>query len=630
MRVFSRLFILLTLLITNICLASGLESYQAAKNALAKSDFSQYQNHAKSMGDYVLKPIIESEYLLKRFDQLSPKTIEQFLNENSDLYPSNAIRTKYLNQLLRQKNVNKFQEFYKKDTNNIDLECHFINNTINSKNIEPEKDNRIEQLWLTASSRPDSCSPVFKTWQQAGKLTNQRVWDRIEIAIDRSRYNLASFLARNYLQKKQKAIAELWINVRRNPVKELSSARFSSTDFAGKIIADGLEQIARENPKQAVQIWDKLKSSNPSLKKFDPQIFAGIGFRAAINHQPNATIYMRKASFEDENIRQWAVRTALREGKWQDVLNFYDRFTDEEKTSVDWRYWQARALENTADKTQAELVYQEIAGQRDYYSFLAADKIATAYQMNNHPITTPTEQLENTRAFKAAKELYYVEDVIDMRRQWQWAIRDLEYTQLLAAAKIASNWNFHDRAIITAGKARYFDDVDLRFPVIHKSPILNSAKDNKLPQSYVYGIMRQESAFMEDVRSSAGAMGLMQIMPATGKLIWKKQKKPGYRSSRLLNPNENIAAGSFYLRDMLNIFDGNYAMATAAYNAGPSRPKKWRATRNLDADIWIENIPFKETRGYVKNVMAYKAIYDHQLGNSNQRISELLLKVNAR
>jgi len=552
------------------------------------------------------------------------------LQNNSDVYSSNVIRTKYLNQLLRQNNVNKFQQYYKKDTNNIDLECHFINNTINSQNIDAQQDERIEQLWLTANSRPDSCSPVFKTWNKAGKLTNERIWGRIEIAINRKRYKLASFLARNYLSKKQKAVAELWIEVRRNPDKKLSSTQFSSTELAGKIIADGLEQVARENPSKAVQIWGRLKSSNQSLKKFDPDVFAGIGFRAAINHQPNATSYMRKASFADENVRKWAVRTALREGEWQDVLDFYDRLNDEEKSSVDWRYWQARALEQLDQQANANAVYNEISGQRDYYSFLAADKVNTDYKMNKNPITAPTEHLANSRAFQAAKELYYVEDATEMRRQWQWAIRDLEYTDLLAAAKIASNWNFHDRAIITAGKARYFDDVDLRFPVIHKSTVQGSAKTNKLPESYVYGIMRQESAFIENVKSSAGAMGLMQIMPATGKLIWKKQKKKNYRSSRLLNPNENIAAGSFYLRDMLNTFNGNYAMATAAYNAGPSRPKKWRPNRSLEADIWIENIPFKETRRYVKNVMTYKAIYDHQLGNKNQRISQLIPKVNAR
>ena len=627
-----RVIITITILLCQInhfSFASQTESYLSARAALSNSDYDKYRKYYKKIDGYSLKPVLESDYILKRFDQLNSKVIESFLDDNADIYTSNAVRTRYLNSLLKQNNVNKFQQFYSKDTNNVDLECHFINNSINSKHISAEKDQRIEQLWLTASSRPGSCTPVFNTWNKAGKLTNQRVWERVELAINGSRYRLASFLAKNHLSKKQQAIADLWITVRKNPSKKLSSTRFSSTDFAAKIIADGLEQVARENPSKALQIWGKLKAANSSLKKFDPQVFAGIGFRAAINHQPDATSYMRKASFKQQKVREWAMRTALREGQWQDVLDFYDRLTDEEKNSLDWRYWQARALEKTGQSQLAKDVFRTISGERDFYSFLAADKIDSDYKMNNNPITVPTEQLESTRAFQAAKELYYVEDVNEMRRQWQWAIRHLDNTQLQAAAKIASNWNFHDRAIITAGKARYFDDVDLRFPVIHKNTVLNNAKKQGLPESYVYGIMRQESAFIEDVRSSAGAMGLMQIMPATGRLIWKKQKKPGYHASRLLKPNENIAAGSFYLRDMLNTFNGHYAMATAAYNAGPNRPKQWRPTRRLDADIWIENIPFKETRGYVKNVLEYKAVYDHQLGNKMQRISKLLPEINA-
>ena len=496
------------------------------------------------------------------------------------------------------------------------------------KRLTSEVDEQIEKLWLTASSRPDSCDPLFKKWDRLGNLSQQRVWDRIDIAMNRGRFRLARFLAKNYLSKKEAAIVDLWVEVRKKPANKLNSTKFSSTELAGKIIADGLEQVAREDPANAENIWRKLKAGNKALRIYDPQVYAGIGFRAAINHKPNASKYMEKASFDEEKVRHWAMRTALREKNWPKVLEFFPRLSDQERTSVDWRYWQARALEKTGKSILAETIYKEIASQRDYYSFLAADKVQLDYKMNNNPITAPTSQLENSRAFKMAKELYQVEDASYMRRQWQWAIRDLDNTDLQAAAKIASGWGFHDRAIITAGKARYFDDVDLRFPLIHKNFVLDQAKRNNLPQSYVYGIMRQESAFIENVKSSAGALGLMQIMPATGKLIWKKQKKPNYRSFKLLDPETNITAGSFYLRDMLNLFDEHYAMATAAYNAGPRRPKQWQGNESMDADIWIENIPFKETRGYVKNVLAYKAIYDHKLG-TQKRISKLLPKVNA-
>lgn len=605
------------------------KNYHDAKLALAKQDYAAYHTHLDRMGDYLLKPLVEAEYLLDRMDSVNGSYLERFVNENADVYTSNHVRIAYLNRLLETDDRETYLRLYTSDVNDVRLECHYLDYWLAENEINDETDLKIEQLWLTANSRPDSCSPLFKKWRGLGKMTSDRIWGRIDIAMAKGRYQLARYLAREYLPTRQKNNVELWIEVKSQPSQKLRSTRFSSTPLAGKIIADGMEEMSRTNPADADHLWRELKNSNESLGIFESQVYAGIGFRAAINHKVNATDYLKKASFDDEKVRLWAIRSAAREQDWQAILDFFPHLHEAEKTAVDWRYWQARALENTGNKDLARAIFTEISTQRDYYSFLAADRVDRDYQMNNRPITESTQALENSRAFKIAKELYQVEDASYMRRQWQWAIRNLDSKNLKAAAKIASNWGFHDRAIITAGKARYFDDVDLRFPLIHEHAVLSQAKYNKLPQAYVYGIMRQESAFIENVRSSAGALGLMQIMPDTGKLIWKKQKKSNYRSSNLLDPLTNIAAGSFYLRDMLNQFDEHYAMATAAYNAGPRRPKKWRAGHAIDADIWIENIPFKETRGYVKNVLTYKAIYDHKLGHKNERISQLLPKVNA-
>ena len=625
---------LVTLLFCSAAVISGSllaspHSYHAAKKALAKQHYDQYHAHLNRMGDYVLKPLVESQYLLQRLDSGDFGDVESFLENNADSYSTNSLRTAYLNKLLRKNDKKRFQQVYKDDVNDISLECSYLSYWLGDNEIDSKHDQRIEQLWLSASSRPDSCSIVFEKWNMLGKLSRARVWKRIDLSMSKGRYQLASYLAKKYLPAKEKNIIDLWIEVKKNPSKKLSSTRFLSTASAGKIIADGLEEIARADPAKADTLWTSLKSSNTALSAFDSKVYAGIGFRAAINHQPNATNYLKKASFELEKVRHWAIRSALREQDWQAIIDFFAQLTETEQNSVDWRYWQARALEQVGKTKLANKIYKEISTQRDYYSFLAADRINTDYQMNNRPITQPTGELENSRAFQMARELYAVEDASYMRRQWQWAIRDLDNENLKAAAKIASNWGFHDRAIITAGKAKYYDDVDLRFPLIHSKAIAKQAQRNKLPQAYIYGIMRQESAFIENVKSSAGALGLMQIMPSTGKLIWKKQKKSGFRSSKLLDPDTNIAAGSFYLRDMLNLFGNHYALATAAYNAGPGRPKKWRAGNAMDADIWIENIPFRETRGYVKSVLAYKAIYDHKLGNKKNRISELLPKVDA-
>lgn len=603
--------------------------YKNAKQALIEQNYDGYYKHLDRMGDYILRPLVESKYLMARIDSVKPSEIEHFLGEYSDSYPSNQLRIAYLNHLLANKDKRRFVASYRTEVNDISLECDYLNFWLSENQLNDDTDKRIEQIWLSASSRPDSCSPLFKRWRNLGRLSGERVWARIDLAMAKGQYSLARYLAREHLSTRQQDNVDLWIDVKQDPAKKLSSTRFSNTALAGKIIANGLEEIARADAAEADRLWAQMKNKNKALGIFESQVYAGIGFRAAINHQPNTTKYMKKASFDQEKVRLWAMRSAAREQDWNAITEFFTRLDESEQAAPDWRYWQARAFENVGQKSRAHAIFKEISTQRDYYSFLAADRVGSEYQMNNRPITEPTEELEHLRAFQMARELYRVEDATHMRRQWQWAIRNLDTRNLKMAAKIASNWGFHDRAIITAGKARYFDDVDLRFPLIHRNTVINQARHNQLPQAYVYGIMRQESAFIENVKSPAGALGLMQIMPSTGKLIWKKQKRRNYRSTRLLDPQTNIAAGSFYLRDLLNLFDEHYALATAAYNAGPGRPKKWRTNYSIDADIWIENIPFRETRRYVKNVLTYKAIYDHKLGNKDQRISQLLPKINA-
>lgn len=226
-----------------------------------------------------------------------------------------------------------------------------------------------------------------------------------------------------------------------------------------------------------------------------------------------------------EKVRHWAIRAALWDGDWKDVLHFYDKLSDDEQASLDWRYWQARALEQLNKKKKAKTIYKQIAQQREYYSFLAADQLGARYRLNDKSIKASTKTLAKSRAFKIAKELAEMKEPSLMRRQWQWAVHDLKGDELLAAAKLAQKWGLHDRAIFTAARAKHFDDLKLRFPVVYKKLVSEQAKLKQLPIAYIYGIMRQESAFMEKVRSPAGALGLMQIMPGDGARDLQKAKK---------------------------------------------------------------------------------------------------------
>jgi soluble lytic murein transglycosylase len=217
---------------------------------------------------------------------------------------------------------------------------------------------------------------------------------------------------------------------------------------------------------------------------------------------------------------------------------------------------------------------------------------------------------------------------LDARRLWWYKSQRLEHSELLAAARLAEKWGCHDVAIFTAARAKHWNDIELRFPLAYKEQVLKHAANAELSPSLVYGVIRRDSAFRAKVSSKAGARGLMQIMPKTGRMLARKLKHRWRSAAQLFQPEINLRYGTTYLKQLSDRFDNNLAMVAAAYNAGPHRVERWRPkTQSLPADIWVEAIPFNETRRYVKAVLAYMSIYNHRLGGEAFRIDNVIADI---
>jgi soluble lytic murein transglycosylase len=223
---------------------------------------------------------------------------------------------------------------------------------------------------------------------------------------------------------------------------------------------------------------------------------------------------------------------------------------------------------------------------------------------------------------RRAYELLFLDQINDARKEWLLATAHMDTRQLQLSAVLAHHWGWHDRAIFTTARSGEFDDMDLRFPMVYQDQVDVVARRHKLEAAWVYGIMRQESAFMFDARSPAGALGLMQLMPSTASMTAKLLKSPMKNTLELLDVDRNLDLGSAYLRQLADQFNGNQVLATAAYNAGPSRAKGWLARGEYPADVWIEIIPFRETREYVKRVLAYTTIFEQRLTDQSTPISQ--------
>ena len=344
-----------------------------------------------------------------------------------------------------------------------------------------------------------------------------------------------------------------------------------------------------------------------------------------------AYAHLSKANSDDEETKEATVRAALLEQNWQHVNTALALLTASERQQPKWQYWQARALQATGKQEQANQVYKALAKDRSFYGFMAADTVNIPYQIIDLPVkfaeadlTKLSEQIE----FKASHEFKTINLDLEARRQWQFAIKNLPKEKLLLAAKLAQHWHWDQLAITTLVKADYWDDMALRFPLSYLAEVQASADKHKLDSALIYGLMRQESMLDRVAVSSAGAKGLMQLLPETAKTVARTLHEPWQSESDLFKPDLNINYGSYYFKDLLNRFGGHISVAGAAYNAGPNRAKKWLPTlAPVPADIWIETIPFKETRKYVATVLSYGIIYQSRLKKSNLKLKDLLQNI---
>lgn len=586
----------------------------------------------KILRHYALYPYLEYARLKHSLNNASNNEIAHFLEHNSDTPLAPLLRSRWLNVLASRKDWNSYLTFYTPQSN-ISRQCHYLQALIHTGKKQ-RAFSQIEPLWLYGKSRPKACDPVFKAWRQAGLLTTELLWRRIELAMNRGQIKLASYLKKS-LPAKDRPWVETWIRVHNKPQLALTDPGLKKKHVKRqKMLLDAAYRQIRKDPLAAVDYWKKLQKRFRFTVLEQHLVNRKLALWLTRNEDPIAAKFMADLNpcTHDTKLQEALVRSALLHGDWIQVISRIERMPAEELQSERWQYWLARTLEQTGQQEEADELYGKLAAERSYYGFLAADHIGKAYRFapgRSEIQKDVTDAITGNPAVARARELLALNRWVDARREWRFATQDLSPDAYIAAAELAQSWGWHDQAIFTLAKSDYWDDLDLRFPLEHKRDVQHYAGKNKLDMSWVYGVIRQESAFNASVRSYAGAVGLMQLMPATARYVAKKllKKKKSPRHRDLITPATNIELGTTYLADVLSDLGENPVLATAAYNAGPHRVKRWMPKSRLAADIWVELIPFKETRGYVQRVFTYAAIYDHRLQRRPIRLSERMLPV---
>jgi soluble lytic murein transglycosylase len=410
-------------------------------------------------------------------------------------------------------------------------------------------------------------------------------------------------------------------------------AQRADNELSHQQLAYAIERITYRDPELALQLWNGLDDAYAFPASLRNATRRHIALWTARDNLPGAYDLLTGLPLEaqDEEVMRWRARVSLRAERWTDLLNDIAMMTTGERDSEQWQYWRGIALARSGRGPGAAAVLEPLAAERTYYGFLAADELEVPYALSDEALEADEALLgvmSRRLDLQRARELFLVGLDSRGRSEWDEAIAGLSDREKIQAAVLAHRWGWHSRAIATAASAGHYDDLALRYPLPFRQSFEQYASAASITTTWALGIARSESLFMRDVRSRAGAIGLMQLMPATGRQVAREIKLPYTGLDTLTDPNHNIRLGTSYLGSMAARYDGNHVLATAAYNAGPHRVDRWLPRASvIDARIWIENIPFNETREYVRRVLAAETIFHWRMTGEVRRLSDTLPQV---
>jgi soluble lytic murein transglycosylase len=606
------------------------ESYNA-KNETALADDVAELNEQQ----YLLAPYADYWLMLLRLDAAETDEVQNFLTNYGNYPFAERLRGEWLKKLGKQQDWQGFFEQYpnfkREDTA---VQCYALFGKSIAEGAGADIATQTRKLWMTTTDLPASCNPLFDAMQKAGALTSDDLWDRFRLALQNGKLPLAKSIAGRIADFDEKDLKLLDIAnqtpktllddkatvVKSGRKKTATKVSASFKTRAGiEVNLFALDRLARSNVPEAVELLEQLQNKfNGTDRAF---AWSRVAYHAARKHDPQALEYyaLAKNTSLDKEQLAWKVRAALREQNWDVVDATISLMPSEQQQEGAWRYWKGRALNEKGSIVEANKILGPLSTERHYYGWLAAEDVESTignvdqeYKVSDVEITAIASQ----PAIKRSLELQKLGMRWEAKAEWVWATRNFDDKQLLAAAAYAMRQEWYDIAIATADNTKQLHDFNLRYPTPYRNLFRAAAENEGVDEAWIYGLARQESRFMHHAKSGVGAAGLMQIMPATAKWAAKRMGLDGYHNDLIHDLTTNVGIGTYYIRYTFELMNGQAVMATAAYNAGPSRAKRWLASEPMEAAVYIETIPFAETRSYVQKVMANAQMYAPRLGRS--------------
>ena len=593
------------------------EIFLAARDAVRSGDNARLGRYVTQLNGHVLQPYAESWLVRQRLEDAAAEDVRAFLAREQGNLVADQVRREWLKTLGKKQRWELFQSEYPLLVNNdSEIACYALQARWQLKDESALVEVRAQ--WNQPRDLPEGCVPLIQALIADGQLTSRHVWERIRALLEAGATTTAWHTA-EYLSSREALDRGQLFATAAGPKNYLDR---KGPDYTRRNVREltmfAVHRLARNDPQAAAAYWDKKLRAKFSAEE-NAYVWGQLALHAARRNLPEALkwyIEAGDAALSEEQFA-WRMRAALRRENWKEVQVTANKMSPLQRNEPAWIYWRGRAAQALGDPVGARALFALVAGEHHFYARLAAEEMGLSFAVPAKGYTPTGGELAAVArqpGFQRALALYRVGLRFESAREWIWSIRGMDDKQLLAAAEFALQNDMFDRAINTADKTLAVHDFSVRYLAPHRDSLAGGARAQQLEEAWVLGLVRQESRFISGIKSSAGAAGLMQLMPATAKWVAKRMGMKDYSWSRVTEADVNAALGTYYLRHVLDDLDGNPVLAAAAYNAGPGRARRWRETRSLEGAIYAETIPFNETRDYVKKVMSNTMYYAAMLG----------------
>ena len=623
-----KLVLIILLLVPAVAFANQDDDFITAREAFRKGDVYLLERMAERLKNSPLEPYLTYYQLHMHLDDKDSSAIKQFLARPEDTPIIDQFRGEWLKYLGKHQRWDEFAAEYPRLINeDAEMNCYVLQLRERTDEIAALRDARIK--WFSGAGQPESCATLFELAAEKKIINEQDIWTRIRLALETGNVSLAKQLAIK-LPKKYAFSTTGLDQASSNPDRYLSKSKWDKNSESQRLIAlFALHRLAKQSPRLAYARWQKLAPAFPDAEQ---HYFLGwLAYEAARGEDPLALEWYKEAgdALLNETQLAWRARAALRAQDWHEVWTSITAMTIRQQQESTWRYWKGRALKELGRRADAELVFTELSHEYNFYGQLASEELGTAPAAGIVTVSFQTSKeelnaMQSLPGIQRTLELYRMDLRVEASKEWAWAIKKFDDKQLLVAAELARRNEMYDRSINAAEHTTVLHDFNLRYPAPFRETMQGRLRENGLEEAWVYGLMRQESRFANKAKSEVGAAGLMQIMPATAKWVARKMGMRDYRSALIHETEVNLKLGTYYMKNVLSSFDNNAVLASAAYNAGPARARQWRAEKSLEGAIYVETIPFDETREYVKKVMSntvyYSKLFDQPSVSLKQRL----------